>query len=100
MSGSDGRYMSVDTGPSAVMSASSAVSANVSGRSMEMSACRCAWRKAATPVERSVQRSEVRGVAQAGGTGAARVGRAVAMQVRPMHVEPDLGTLHVRALAL
>ena len=34
MSGSDGRYMSVVSGPIAVMAASNAVSAKVPGRSM------------------------------------------------------------------
>jgi len=34
VSGSDGRYMSIDSGPSAVKNDSSRVSANVPGRSM------------------------------------------------------------------
>jgi len=34
MSGNDGRYMSTASGPSAVRSESSAVNANVSGRSI------------------------------------------------------------------
>src|SRR5262245_39376982 len=93
MSGSDGRYISVVSGPIALNAASKAVSAKVPGRSMDfLRRAECvsmSWRPVhAMTVCQNRRLIELSGV------------RTVAMQIGAKRVDPGFGAAHVRANAL
>src|SRR3974390_1923433 len=85
MLGSDGRYMSVDRGPIAVSAASSAVRANVLGRSMRLLSWPARGRN-----ERSSSSIERCWLIRLGFC-------TVAMQIAPVRIEPGLGAPEVGA---